>query len=155
MLPPCPTAQVRDLAGDLVLDLTPDDGYDWLGRTGTGGAVWRRNETESPYVDGATEVTQAVLAAQRRIERFRVGGDESLTGDDYWVSVEDRLDALEQAVSRRFLWVVSLGGYVWTYRTIGPADLDAADVQRLDGYAGRRMVALSFTVQPNPTKVAL
>lgn len=151
---PTLVAQVRNLSGDIVLSLTPAAGYRWLGLTGTAGRTHRRNETDGPYVEGTAEVTPAVVASLRRVETIKVTGDPSLTGDAYWRSVEDRLDDLEQATSAQFLWSITTGGYLWTYRTVGPADVDASRLEQDDFFVGQRVAVLSFTVQPNPTKVA-
>ena len=70
----------------------------------------------------------------------------------YWRSVEDRIEALVQQVTAPFLWVVRDGGYLWTYRSIGPATVDPSLAERDDLVARRRPVALRFKVQPNPTK---
>lgn len=147
-------AQVRDLTGTLVLDLSHAAGYRHASLVGTGGVLWRENLTDGPYVEGSAEVTPAVRSSLRRVERLLVSGNRSLTGDAYWRTVEDKLDLLETAVSQQFLWTVSVGGYLWTYRTAGPANLDASQFSP-DAYGtGERIVILDFTVQPNPTKVA-
>lgn len=146
-------AQVRDLSGDLILDLSHEAGYRHASLAGTGGALWDVPTETSAYVDGETQgPTPPRRITLRRVERILVSGNRSLTGDAYWRSVEDKLDLIEAAVSQTFLWTVGLGGYVWTYRTVGPANLDASEFSP-DAYAtGERVVILSFTVQPNPTK---
>lgn len=148
---PAIVTRVHDLTGDLVLDLSKDAGYWRQAVTGIGGVTWRTNTVSSAYVDGETESTPATRAALQRVERLHIKGDPTLSGDAYWASAEERLEDLVLAVSTRFLWVVSLGGNLWTYRSITPANVDAAEPSRDDLFAKRRPVTLSFKVQPNPT----
>lgn len=151
----CPIARIHDLNGDLVLDLSDANGYGASSLAGTAGTTYRDNLTEGPYVEGSAEVTPAVRSSLRRVEKVVVLGTPGLTGDAYWRSVEDRIVALEAAVAQQFLYTVSLGGYLWTYRSVGPANTEASDFDHRRAYAlGQRDVLMSFTVQPNPTKVA-
>jgi hypothetical protein len=150
------TAQVRDLDGDLVLDLTKPLGYRHQSLTGTAGTRWRKNTTAGAYTDGSAAVTPATRAEVRRVERIKVYGDAALWGDPeaYWLQVEDRILALEAAVAQPHCWTIGLGGYLWTYRTINPADTNASEFDRDAWATGRRIVVVEYEAQPNPTKTA-
>lgn len=147
--------QVLDLAGDLVLDLNPATGYRRVTLTAPGGQAWKFETEESPYVDGGTVRSTFSRPMGDRNELVRIHGDEALkaTPDAYWMQVEDRLEALAAAVSQPFLWRIRDAGYVWTYRSIGPASVTPLGSKE-DLVAFRRPAQMKFLVQPNPTKVA-
>lgn len=151
--------RIHDLTGTLVLDLSEDAGWGRQTITGSGSVAWRYDTIPSRYFHGELVNGPPVMTSVGRAEQLWVRGDESLLpGDEraFWESTEDRIDALIAAVSQQFLWVVSHGGHLWTYRTVGPADVDAGNVTRNDlHHYPRRSVVLSFRVQPNPSKVPL
>ena len=154
---PTITTEIRNLDGTLRLALNPDTGYRRVSLTAPGGALWEVPTIESTYVEGAAQgPTPPRRPPYSRNEILRVFGDPTLWDelDDgpYWRSVEDRIEALVQQVTAPFLWVVRDGGYLWTYRSIGPATVDPSLAERDDLVARRRPVALRFKVQPNPTK---
>lgn len=150
-------AQVRDIGGDVVLDLSRENGYRHESLTGTAGVTWRTNTTAGAYTDGDAVRSPATRAMVRRVERIKVYGDKALAGDPdaYWQQVEDRIVALEEAVAQAHVWTIGLGGYLWTYRTINPANTDAADFGREAWATGRRIVVVDYQAQPNPTRVPM
>lgn len=147
--------QVLDLAGDLVLDLNPATGYRRITLTAPGGRDWKFDTDEGPYVDGAQVTSPYSRRPGDRNELVRIFGDEALkaTPDAYWMQVEDRLEALADAVAQPFQWRIRDAGYVWTYRSIGPASVTPLG-SREDLVAFRRPAQMKFLVQPNPTKAA-
>lgn len=152
----CATTEVRDLTAALVLDIKPANGYERLTTTGPVGVGWRFGTIVSRYVEGEIVDGPPTRGALVFNERIKVLGDEAAADvTAYWESVEDRLEALITATSTTFLWTLSLGGYLWTYRSIGPANVDASETDDYMRRGGWRMATLSFRVQPNPTKVPL
>ena len=149
-------ARVHNLDGTLRFDLTPTLGFEHVGLAGPGSVLWRVGTIESRYVEGAVLDGPPVRTMQTRSERIKVLGDPAAVSDEaYWESVDDRIEALTDAVSTPFLWATSVGGKLWTYRTIGPADVDVSETSRNILSGGYRIAVLSFRVQPNPTKVPL
>jgi hypothetical protein len=147
--------QIRALDGDLILDLNPSTGFRRVTLTAPGAALWEVPTETGAYVDGETQgPTPPRRPAYTRNEVLRVRGNPALAVDarPYWLSVEDRIEELVAAVATPFLWVVCDGGYVWTYRSIGPGSVDPTMAEKEDLVAGRRPIALRFKVQPNPTK---
>jgi hypothetical protein len=148
--------RIHDLAGDLVLDLSPANGYRRVLVTPPGAVLQRTNDTSSAYVDGDTEVTPATRSSLKFAEQIKVRGTPGLTGDEWDRSVYDRIQAIiDAAATTRFLWVVSTGGYLWTYRTVHPASVDPTVTRREDLVARQQRVLLTFTGQPNPTRVEI
>jgi hypothetical protein len=134
--------RVHDLSGSLILDLNASNGYS---RDKDGfslpGVAWRRTVVTSPVVDGEFE-SQRTKGAGKANLILRVKGST-------WLEVEQRVNALEEAVSEPFLLVAGLGATLYTFRA-RPADVDAsftiADIVNLS-----RIVSLEIPVQPNPT----
>lgn len=151
---PTVVTRISDLDGTLRLELAPPRFRRRL-VDAAAGTTYSENHTSSAYIGGASEVTPGVPQALKRNEQIRVSGDPALAADEgaYWRDVEDNIVLLEQACSSRFLWTISTGGYLWTYRTVGPASTDASVVSKEDLAVGRRIVILQFTVQPDPVRV--
>lgn len=138
----CLTVQVRNLAGDLVLDLTPEAGYRFAEITPRG-VKWEALEDSSPFVDGDFEDHFRKTSLRR--------SDVVIVRGSTWAEVEERTDALEAAVTAgAFLWVIGKDGHSRTWRSTGPSDVDAS-FTRDDLLVNRRFVILTFRVQPNPT----
>lgn len=149
--------RIHNLDGTLRLDLKPSTGFRRVTLTAPGGALWDVPTTSGPYVEGETQgPTPPRRPAYSRNEILRVFGDPAIadkSSPEYWMSVEDRVEELVANTTTAFLWLVCDGGYLWTYRSVGPATVDPTLAQQEDLVAHRRPVALRFKVQPNPTKV--
>lgn len=146
--------RIHNLNGTLRLDLTPAAGYRRVTLTAAGGASWGFGLVDSRYVEGA-----AVDGPPRRVHRTRqevlhVHGDQALLPDEdaYWMSLEDRIEQVVQDTATSFLWAIRDGGYLWTYRSVGPANVDPVSTKN-DINLKYRPVTLGFVVQPDPTRV--
>lgn len=155
MQPPSLITRIHNLDGTLRLNVA-EPAYRRHDTTGYGGTIWRRNiEENGPYVGGSHEITPAVPAATRRVERISVRGTKGLPEADYWEQIDERILALDEAFSSSFLWAIATGGKLWTYRSIGPADVDATQLPNEDLIVGRRVVVVTFDVQPSPSVTAI
>lgn len=136
------TTRIHDLAGDLVLDLTPAAGYRRR-ELAPRGVKWDKLEDSSPFVDGDFE-DHFRKTSPTRTEVITVHGPS-------WDVIEERTDTLEAAVTAgAFLWVIGKDGNLRTWRTTGPSDVEAS-FTRQDLLVLRRFVILTFKVAPNPT----
>lgn len=141
----------------LRLDLNPATGWRRVSTTMPGRVTRRFGTITSRYFDSEFVDGPATKAPIAHTEQLRVHGDlAAASQDEYDVSLTDRYEALVSATSSTFLWVVSRGGYLWTYRSIGPAsDVDPTQTDASDLVIGETPVVLTFKVHPNPTKVPL
>lgn len=146
--------RIHALNGDLVRDLNPGTGYRRVTLTAAGGATWGFDVIDSRYVEGATVDRTPLRVHKSRQEVLHVFGDKSLLPDQdaYWMSLEDRVQQLVTDTAQQFLWAIRDGGYLWTYRSIGPANVEPVSSEN-DINLQYRPVTLGFLVQPNPTHV--
>ena len=136
--------ELCDLDGTLLVDLNDETlGYE-LVSSSMPEEEWRTIVTESPYVDGDFTTGAEALAAGRFEAVVRVSGSS-------WAQVESRREALRAFWIGRpgFLVSVYREGVAFTYRARRPNV--SAPVATIDLMNNRRVVALSFPVQPNPT----
>lgn len=135
--------EVCTLAGAVLVDLNDAaSGYE-LVSSSMPDEEWRRQVVTSPFVDGDFE-TQAVLSGARFECVVRVKGDS-------WAQVEQRRLAMRTAWADKpaFLLNIVREGVGVTYRARRP-DV-AGSVATIDLMNNRRLLSLSFPVQPNPT----
>lgn len=140
--------------GALVRDLNPSTGYRRVTLTAAGGSNWAFGILDSRYVEGAAVDGPPRRTHRSRREVLHVFGDAALAGEEdaYWMSLEDRIEQLVQDTSSTFLWAIRDGGYLWTYRSVGPANVQPVSSEH-DVNLRFRPVTLDFVVQPDPTKV--
>lgn len=135
--------ELCDLSGTVLADLNDDAaGFELVSST-MPDDVWRPRIATSPVVDGEFE-TGATLAADRLECIVRIKGDT-------WAQVEGRRLALRAHWADRpaFLVRVYREGVAFTYRARRPNV--SGSVESIDLANLRRVVLLTFPVQPNPT----
>jgi len=135
------TLKVRDTAGTLVLDLNTG-GYKAILLPGSD-ATWRRQTTQSPFVDGNHEIS-AVLDGLVLDVQVKISGTS-------WVDVETKRAALMAAVSGSVaVWLLEVGRSTMaeTWRANRADSTSPAPAHNMLNL--RRDVFLRIPVQPTP-----
>ena len=138
-------ANIRDLAGSLVLALEDEANGYWIRKGGLLGQ--QRNvivrESTSPWIDGSA-LDGATKDTNEGSLLVKVFGSD-------WVEVETRYQALlDAAPMSNWLYEEIVQGVSKTWRA-GPVSVIEPALEPVDFANNRRFVVLTFKVQPTPT----